>query len=58
MVLQDTTPHSSVVVQPRNQVAGMFTPQESRDIAVQLCQHPTFLLMQAWGKSAGEDAQH
>lgn len=58
MVLQDTTPHSSVVVQPKNQVAGMFIPQERGDIAVQLCQHPTFLLTQACGKSAGKYAQH
>lgn len=59
MALQHTSPHSSLVVQPKNQVAGMFIPQESGDItAVKLCQHPTFLLVQARGKSVGEDAQH
>jgi len=40
MALQDTSPPSSFVIQPKNEVAGMFILQESRDIAdTQQCQH-------------------
>lgn len=40
--LQDTTPPSSLVFQPKNQVAGTRIPQEGRDITtMQQSQHPT-----------------
>lgn len=50
---KDTTPPSSLVFQPKNQVAGTCIPQESRDITTtQRHWHPTSAPFSSCGPGA------